>query len=68
MLNTSHIPLHSFYSNHFKKEEIKKIFHYFAEAKVIVYIGNSKYFSTEEIDNNNTFYKLTLDEIESIFM
>lgn len=58
--------MHSFYSNHWESEEIKKIFHYFAKAKVIVYIGKTKTFNNDDIDNKNVFLKLTLDKLESI--
>lgn len=67
MLNCNYIALHSFYSNYSKHEEIKKIFHYFAEAKVIVFVGTSKYFTNDDLDNNPDYYKLTLNELENIF-
>lgn len=67
LLATNHVALHSFYSNYHNRKEIKKIFHYFAEAKVIVFIGDSKQFSIDEIDNKDIFYKLTIDKLESIF-
>lgn len=67
LLNTNHIALHSFYNNYSKKEEIIKIFHYFCDAKVIVFVGDKKHFSIDEIDNTDYFYKLTIQELKSIF-
>jgi len=66
LLNCNHIALHSFYSNYWNKEEIIKIFHYFIDVKVIVFIGKTKTFSNDDIDNKELFLKLTKDELKSI--
>lgn len=59
--------LHNFYSNYYNNDEIKKIFHYFAESRIIVYIANTKTFSNKDLDNSEYFYKLTIRELENIF-
>ncbi len=63
---TNHIALYNFYEKYKKDEEIKKIFHYFSEARVIVFIGEKKSFSEVELDNSKEFYLLTKKEIENI--
>ncbi|MDD3145636.1 MAG: hypothetical protein PHV23_06050 [Candidatus Gracilibacteria bacterium] len=67
LLNCNHIALHSFYSNYGNKKEIIKIFHYFAKAKVIVFIGENKTFTNDDLDNNDAFLKLTISELNYIF-
>lgn len=66
LLNCNHIAIHSFYSNYGNNEEINKMFHYFAEQKVIVFIADTKSFTNDDIDNKNLFLKLTLDRLTSI--
>ncbi len=66
MLNCNHIALHNFYSKYHNLPEIKKIFHYFVKSKFIVFIGENKCFSNNEIDNKDLFLKLTLDELDNI--
>lgn len=67
LLNCNHIALHSFYTNYWNNKEIKKIFHHFCEARVIVFIGENKTFSCDDLDNKEYFLKLTKDELNNIF-
>ncbi len=66
LLWTNHIVFYNFYEKYKKNPEIKIIFHYFLEARVIVFIGNKKSFSEIELDNSKEFYILTKREIENI--
>jgi hypothetical protein len=66
LLNCNHIALHSFYSNYWNKEEVIWIFHYFVKSKVIVYIGDTKSFTNDEIDNKDKFLKLTTSRLNYI--
>lgn len=67
LLNCNHIALHSFYSNYWNNKEIKQIFHHFLESRVIVFIGENKTFSCDDLDNKDLFLKLTKQELNNIF-
>ncbi len=65
-LSVSHIALYKFYQEFSQKEEYRKIFHVFAERRIIVFIGENKSFTSNDLDNNEELYLLTVKELESI--
>lgn len=67
LLNCNYIALHSFYSKYKNSPEIKKIFHTFAEARIIVFIEENKHFTNNELDNSDKFLKLTKSKLNNIF-
>lgn len=67
-LNCSHILLFNFYTKYKNFLEIKEIFFYFAERKIIVFVPeNIKNFSNSDLDENELFLENTKNEIEKIF-
>lgn len=66
-LNCNYIALYNFYTNYNKKEEIYKIFHTFVEDRIIVFIGENKSFSYDDLNNSDKYLKLTLNELNNIF-
>lgn len=67
LLNCNYIILHSFYSKYKNSGEINKIFHAFAESRIIVFVAEKKHFSNDELDNSIEFLKLTKGELNNIF-
>jgi hypothetical protein len=67
LLNCNYIILHNFYSKYKNSGEITKIFHAFAESRIIVYVGEKKTFTNEDLDNSLEFLKLTKTELNLIF-
>jgi len=67
LLNCNCIALHSFYSKYKNSPEMNKIFHTFAKSRVIVFIGENKHFTNDELDNSPEFLKLTLNRLNNIF-
>jgi len=63
----NHIQLHNFYSKNKKNPDFLKILHSFAKARIIVFVGKNKEFSSDQLDNNSKFLKLTLDQLDTIF-
>ncbi len=63
----NHIQLFKFYSNYKNNPELKNIFHYLADQRIIVYLWEEKKFNIEEIDNTSKFLKLTKAELSNIF-
>lgn len=67
LLNCNYIAIYSFYLKYKDNPEIKKIFHTFAESRIIVFIGNIKHFTNDDLDNNKEFLKITKNELDNIF-
>lgn len=63
----NHILLFKFFSNYTKQPEIKEIFHYLADIRVIAYVWEKKNFNLNDIDNTDHFLKLTKNELDIIF-
>ena len=66
-LNCSYLSIFSFYSIYRENTELKNIFKYFARRRVIVFVGKVKYFSNEDLEQSEEFFKLTIRELRSIF-
>ncbi len=67
LLNCNCIGLHWFCSKYKDNPEITKIFHAFAESRIIVFVGENKHFTNIELDNSETYLKLTLNELDNLF-
>jgi len=66
-LNTRHVYLFNFYKNIKDSDVIERIFHKFAERRIIVYIGNTKTFTQYDLDNSSELLELTRERLRSIF-
>ena len=66
-LNCSYLSIFSFYSIYRENIELKNIFKYFARRRIIVFVGKVKYFSNEDLEQSEEFFKLTIRELKSIF-
>jgi len=66
-LNTRHVYLFNFYKKLEKKDVLSRIFHTFAERRIIVYVGNTKAFTEHDLDNSQDFLQLTRERLQSIF-
>jgi len=63
IFGVSHIALYKFYENFSKTPEYEKIFHLFLNRRIIVYVGEKKTFSQDDLDNSEEFYSLTKERI-----
>ena len=66
-LNTSHVYLFNFYKKIEKTQVLSRIFHTFAERRIIVYVGDTKSFTEDDLDNSQEFLQLTRERLSSIF-
>ena len=66
ILNCSHLAIYNFFSNYKKYDEIKEIFFYFSDRRIIVFIEDKKTFSNDDLDNNDDFLEGTKKELEEI--
>ena len=65
-LNCNYIALFNFYSKYWKSHEIQELFHTFWDRNIIVFIDNTKNFSSNDL-NSEIFKKITKIEIDKIF-
>ena len=56
----------NFFSNYKKYDEIKEIFFYFSDRRIIIFIEDKKTFSNDDLDNNDDFLEETKKELEKI--
>lgn len=68
LLDCNHIIIYNFFCSYKSNPEIKNIFKYFANRRIIVFIKKDvKYFSNDDLDKNEIFLNNTNFEIEKIF-
>lgn len=66
-LGVSHVALFKLFQDiSTQKDLYEKIFHVFTQSKSIVYIGETKTFTQDDLDNSETFSLLTKAELQSI--
>lgn len=69
ILDCNHILLFNFFNKYKFFSEIKEIFFYFAERKIIIYIPeNIKNFSNFDLDENKLFLENTKKELKKILL
>ncbi len=66
LLWVNYIVLYNFYNKNYDNPLIKKIFYYFLETRIIVFVWEKKSFSNKELDSSYDFYLLTKKEIDKI--
>lgn len=62
----NHLIFYKFYVKYKNNPDFEKIFHHFSDSKVIVFIGEKKTFSNDDLDNSLEFELLTKNEIKNI--
>lgn len=67
-LGCNYLLLYNFYNKYQKNSEIEKIFYYFSERKIIIFIDkNIKNFSNTDLDENEIFLENTKNELKKFF-
>jgi len=66
LFGVSHIALYKFYEHFSQTLEFEKIFHVFLERRIIVYVGEKRYFSQDDLDNSQELYDLTRERLASM--
>lgn len=69
ILSCNHIVLFNFYNKFKDNSEIKNIFLYFAEKRIIIFVDEKiKTFTNKDLDENIIFLENTKKELEKFFL